>query len=248
MKAWLALWLCLGFATAPAAAPWRIAAIELPPAFGSHTPQGGYYAVLLRRLLQELEVEPEFVFLPPQRAYQAALDGAVDAALPFKRTPEREKHLLFTEPFFVASVRIFVRKADDWQPHDAADLRRQRGCTLLGAQSPEALQAEVDAGEVVMERVPGLEACFRLLRAHRVRFVVAGVNSGWLAAQAMDDQGAGVRMAPFVLAEEPVQLALPRSRAESPQRVQRLNAALRKLRTQLRQLEAQIVPTPPGGK
>lgn len=246
MKALCIGWLLtLAQGLAWAATPWRVAAVELPPAIGPQADQQGYYAVLLRRVLRELDVEPQFVFLPPQRALLAALAGEVDLALPFQRTPEREKRLWFTEPFYIASVRVFQRGADDWQPRDSTALRERRGCTLQGAASPRPLQVEVDAGHVRLERVAHLDACFRLLLAQRVDFVVAGLNSGWLAAHTLPDQGASVRLAPFVLAEEPVMLALPRARPESAQRVQRINAALRKLRAELKQIEAQVVPQRP---
>lgn len=225
--------------------PWRVAAIELPPAIGPQADQQGYYAVLLRRLLRELDAEPQFVFLPPQRAFQAAVAGDVDLALPFQRTPDREKVLWFTEPFYIASVRVFLRATDAWLPHASTELRGKRGCTLLGAAAPPPLQLEVDAAKVRLERVAQLDACFRLLQAQRVDFVVAGLNSGWLAAHTLSDRGAGVRMAPFVLAEQPVMLALPRARPESEQRVKRLNAALRKLRAELKRIEAQVVPQRP---
>lgn len=239
-----ALWLLLHAAAAPSTS-WRVAAIELPPAIGPQAAQQGYYAVLLRRVLRELDAEPQFVFLPPQRAYQAAVAGDVDLALPFQRTPERDKVLWFTEPFYIASVRVFLRATDTWLPQASTDLRGRRGCTLLGAAAPPPLQVEVDADQVRLERVAQLDACFRLLQAQRVDFVVAGLNSGWLSAHTLPDRGVSVRMAPFVLAEQPVMLALPRVRPESEARVRRINAALRKLRAELKRIEAQVVPQQP---
>jgi polar amino acid transport system substrate-binding protein len=236
-----------GTTGAPMAAgeTWRIVAIDLPPAIGPNAAQQGYYAVLLRRVLSELNARPTFIFLPPQRAYQVALAGNADAALPFRPTPEREQHLWFTEPFFVATIRVFVRSDGGWLPGSVAALRGERGCTLQGAQSPVALQQEVDSGRVSFERVSVLDACFRLLQAGRVGFVVAGHNSGWLAARALADGGSSIRMAPFVVAEEPIRLALPKIVPASRERLERFNAAVKRLRTELKQLEASVVPARP---
>lgn len=249
MKRWAVLlwlaWCGLAGATGAASGTWRIVAIDLPPAIGPNAPEQGYYAVLLRRVLRELDAQPQFIFLPPQRAYQVALAGNADAALPFRPTPEREQHFWFTEPFFIASVRIFVRHDAGWMPANVAALRGERGCTLQGAQSPAALQVEVDVGRVSLERVTLLDACFRLLQAGRVGFVVAGQNSGWLAAHALADGGAGIRMAPFVVAEEPIRLALPKVQPASRERMARFNAAVKRLRSELKQLEARVVPPRP---
>jgi hypothetical protein len=51
---------------------WRLATLELPPSIASSLPNQGYYAVLLRRVLAEFGAQPQFVFLPAQRAAGSA--------------------------------------------------------------------------------------------------------------------------------------------------------------------------------
>lgn len=249
MSAWRALLtLVVGLlvaTTAPAVTVWRLGTIELPPSISEKAPLQGYYAVLLRRVLRELDAEAQFVFLPPQRAHADALGGQLDGVLPYKRTAQRERDFWFSDPFFIASVRVFLRAGDDWDPGGIEDLRSQTGCTLQGAQAPEALQAEVDAQRVPLQRVTQIEACFRMLQLGRVRFVIAGQNTGWAVAQALT--GPKFRMAHFVVAEEPVHLALSRRVAGNAERLKAFNLALRRLRSQgvMQQLEAQHVPAPP---
>ncbi len=226
------------------AAGWRIAAIELPPSISERAPQQGYYAVLLRRVLREIGDDAEFVFLPPQRAYQEAAAGRLDAILPMRQTAERERDFWFTEPFFTAKLRLFLKADDAWEPASVAALRGEMGCTLLGSQSPPALQAEVNAGRIPLQTVSQMEACFRMLQAGRVRFVITGQNTGWAAARALHGEGLRLRAAHYVVAEEPVRLALSRKVASSRQRLRDFNQAVRRLRAQgvLQQLEAQHVP------
>lgn len=226
---------------------WRLATLELPPSIGSTLPEQGYYAVLLRRVLAEFGASPQFVFLPGQRAYEDALGGGYDAAFPFKRTPERERHFLFSEPFYLARVRVFMNAELGWQAGTVAELRGRHGCTLIGAQSPELLQRELDQGAVPMQRVTQIEACFRMLQLGRVDFVVAGQNTGWAAQRQLEAEGRSLRLADFVLAEEPVALAFPRVLPQSAARVRAFNDALRKLRKAgvLQALEARHVPAPP---
>lgn len=227
---------------------WRLGTVELPPSVGERLPQQGYYPVLLRRILQELGASAELVFLPPNRVHQELRAGHLDGAFPYLRTPEREAEFLLTEPFFHARVRVFVNADTDWRPRDVPALRGQLGCALQGAQSPAALQAEVDAGHVQLQRVGELEACFRMLQLGRVRFVVSGENGGWTAARSLPGQGMELHMADFVLAEEGIHLALPRSKPESAARLKAFNTALRKLRANgvLQALEARSVPKPPS--
>lgn len=229
---------------ARAAERWRIATIELPPAIGSQLPQQGYYAVLLRRVLAEIDAEPEFSFLPPQRADQDARGGRFDAILPMRRTAERETAYWFTEPFYLARTRVFLRADDPWEPADEAALRGQLGCTLLGGSTPPKLQREVDAGLAKLQRVSQTEACFRMLQLGRVRYVVAGQNAGLYAAAALSDKGPPSRMASQVLAEEALHLALSRAVPANAERLQAFNRALRRLRANgvMQQLEQALLP------
>lgn len=247
MKRWLATLLALLLPGLAAAERWRLGTVELPPSISAKAPNQGYYAVLLRRVLKEFGAEAEFVFLPPQRAFQDALEGRLDGVLPYKRTAEREQQFWFSEPFFVAKVRVFLRADDGWDPGGVSDLRSQTGCTLQGAQAPAELQVEVDTLRVPLQRVSQIEACFRMLQAGRVRFVIAGQNTGWAAAQALRSEGLRLRAAHFVIAEEPVHLALSRRVPANEQRLRAFNQALRKLRAQgvMQQLEAAHVPPPP---
>jgi polar amino acid transport system substrate-binding protein len=230
---------------AQAATIWRLGTIELPPSISEKAPLQGYYAVLLRRVLRELDAEAQFVFLPPQRAHVEALSGQLDGVFPYKRTAQRERDFWFSDAFFMASVRVFLRAGDGWDPGSIEDLRSQTGCTLQGAQAPAALQAEVDAERVPLQRVTQIEACFRMLQLGRVRFVIAGQNTGWAVAKTLP--GPKLRMAHFVVAEEPVHLALSRRVAGNADRLKAFNQALRKLKGQgvMQQLEAQHVPAPP---
>jgi polar amino acid transport system substrate-binding protein len=171
---------------------------------------------------------------------------------PYRRTPEREALYWFTEPFFIAKVRLFLRANDPWEPGDVAALQGRLGCTLHSAQAPARLQREVNAGRLTLQTVSQLDACFRMLQLRRVDFVIAGQNTGWDAQHRLAAEGLRLRAAALVVAEEPVHLALSRRLPGSAARVERFNRALRRLRAQgtLQRLEAESVPQPgePGGR
>lgn len=247
---WIGLLCSLAVVPATPAQPkvWQLATIELPPSISEHAPQQGYYAVILRRVLQEFGAEPKFRFLPPLRVYEQVIAGEVDGALPYKRTPEREQLLWFSEPFYMARVRVFLGRTDPWTPQRPTDLiERGLGCTLQGAQVPDVLRDAAAQGALRLQRVPLIETCFRMLELGRVSYVLTGENTGWTAAAAMSDQGRGLRMAPLVVSEEPVHLAFPRKLAGSVAKLEAFNDAVRKLRKsgELHRIELAHVPRPP---
>lgn len=238
-----ALGMLLAACGAGAAERWRLATVELPPAVSEHLPQQGFHAVLVRRVLQELGVEAELVFLPGQRVHEELRAGRVDGAFPYVSTPEREREFLLSEPFYVAPVRVFVGDAAALPPA-IEGLRGQTGCALRGAESPARLQAELQSGRLRLERADELIGCFRMLQAGRVRFVVAGEHSALAAAAQLRVEGLRLRMANFVVAEQGIHLALPRRLAQSEARLRAFNQALRKLRAAgvMRALERQHLP------
>lgn len=253
MKRWLGLLLALSATQVSAAEKWRLATAELPPAISATAAQNGYYAQLLRRILKELDAEPEFVFLPPSRVLQELRDGQVDGAFPLIRTPQREAEFLFAEPFYRARVRVFVSAAHGEPPADVQVLRGKTGCVPQGAKSPQLLQREIDAGRVRLQQGVGqLGTCFRMLQLGRVDFVVAGENGGWAAARELEIAGLRLHMANFVLGLEDVHLAFPRKSASSQARLRRFNEALQRLRAsgELARLEARLRPPlrPPTGR
>ncbi len=253
-----ALWLVLAGLLVGSASPgpahsqgpaWRLATVELPPSIGESAPQQGYYAVLLRRILREIGTQPEFEFLPPLRTYERVIAGGVDGAFPYKKTPEREQLLWFSEPFYLARVRVFLAQSDPWTPQRPDDLiDRGLGCTLQAAQVPDALREVAASGALRLQRVPLIETCFRMLELGRVSYVLTGENTGWTAAQAMPDQGRSLRMAPLVVSEEPVHLVFPKKLPGSAAKLRAFNEAVRKLRKsgELQRIELAHVPRPPG--
>jgi polar amino acid transport system substrate-binding protein len=212
-------------------------------------PNQGFYAVLLRRLLQEVGAVPAFEFLPPLRAYEQVVEGRVDGAFPYKKTPEREQLLWYSEPFYMARWRVFLAAQDPWTPQHTGELKDHGlGCAMQGSPVPDPLRDDAASGALRLQRVTLIDTCFRMLKLGRVRYVLTGENTGWAAVQALPDQSSGLRMAPLVVAEEGVYLTFPRKRPDSVARLQAFNEAVRKLRKsgELRRLEQAWMPRPPA--
>ena len=251
MRRWFGLGLLLVALAHPAAQAreaWRLATVELPPAISAKLPNQGYYSVLLRRVLQELDVDLELSFLPPHRTVQETADGLYMAAFPLARTPEREREFLVSEPFFIVKVRAFVRKDDPWNGGDAESMRGHLLCNILGAKLHPELQQAIDAGRLQVQRVSDIGACFRMLALGRVRFVVTGENTGYEGMQAVPEGDKRFRVAGPVLAALPVHLMFSRRVKGNAQRMRAFDHALRRLREQgvMAKLEQQVLPQAPA--
>jgi len=246
MSRWLLVLLLAGAALRPALAreTWQLATAELPPSITAKRADNGYYAVLLRRVLQELDVDAQLHFLPPARAIQETQDGRYTAVFPLSLTPERERELIASDPIFQVRIRVFVRRDDPWPGGGLQALRGHALCNIQGARLFPALEAALAEGWLQMQRVPDIGACFRMLALGRVRFVVTGENTGFEGMAAVPDGSRKFRMAAEQLAQQPVFLMFSRQVKGNAQRAEAFNQALRRLRAEgvMQKLEHQVLP------
>lgn len=248
MRAWrgvaLLVLACVWAGPVQARETWRLATAELPPAVTTKRPDKGYYAVLLRRVLQELDVDAELEFLPPARAIQDTVAGRYTAVFPLSLTPERERTLIATDPIFQVRIRVFVRRDDPWAGGGLQAMRGDALCNIQGARLYPELEAALAAGWLQMQRVPDIAACFRMLALGRVRFVVTGENTGFEGMAAVPDGMRKFRMAAEQLAVQPVFLMFSRQVKGNVQRAEAFNQALRRLRAEgvMQKLEHRVLP------
>ncbi|MBB5204903.1 polar amino acid transport system substrate-binding protein [Inhella inkyongensis] len=248
MRGWSALLLALCVArTGWARETWQLGTAELPPAVTAKRADQGYYPVLLRRVLQELDVDARLHFLPPVRAVLDGAAGHYTAVFPLARSAERERDFLVSEPLFTVRIRVFLRRDDDWAGRGLADLTGGLLCNIQGARLYPELETALSDGRLRMQRVSEISACFRMLAAGRVRYVVTGENTGFEGMQAGAGGAAAVRMAPLLLAEQTVHLMFPRTDPASAARRAAFDQAIRRLRAQgvMQKLEHQVLPQAP---
>jgi polar amino acid transport system substrate-binding protein len=226
---------------------WHLATAELPPSVTAKRVDQGYYAVLLRRVLQELDTDAQLHFLPPVRVLMDAAAARYTAAFPLARSAERERDFWISDPIFAVRVRVFLRKDDRWAGRGAADLVDGLLCNIQGARLYPELDQALSEGRLRMQRVSDIAACFRMLAVGRVRYVVTGENTGFEGMRAAADSAARLRMAPLLLAEQPVHLMFPRKDPASPARLAAFNQALRRLRAngEMKKLEHRVLPQAP---
>ncbi|MBF0448095.1 MAG: transporter substrate-binding domain-containing protein [Magnetococcales bacterium] len=78
-----------------------------------------------------------------------AMSGKVDAALSLSRTPERERHLLFTRPYAYDPIIVVVPQAND-HFHSWEDLKNKRVVAVKGMAVMDDLKSTMDQGTLIL--------------------------------------------------------------------------------------------------
>lgn len=223
----------------------RMVSNEFPPYVGRELPQQGFYAALVRRVLQEQGQALELQFQPPARAHASVASGQFDAAFPMLRTPEREREFLFSDPLLLVRSYLFVRA--DSPLAGLNDLPGKRSCHLQDSNQPEPVQRLVDAGSVKVERVAHMAQCFEMLTRGRVDFVALSDYGGWAAIQQARAGTAGFKRVGAPLSLGLLHLVWPRAEPRSAERAAAFNKALADLRRRgvVAQLERELLPALP---
>lgn len=89
-----------------------IATLEYPPFITTGPPVGGPVVDRVRSVFARLGVEVDIVVYPIARGLSMVETGKVDAYFSLKRTPERERILLFTRQPLVTQTFVFFARAD----------------------------------------------------------------------------------------------------------------------------------------
>lgn len=89
-----------------------IATLEYPPFITSGPPVGGSVVDKVRRVFAQLGFEVDIGVYPIARGLSMVETGKVDAYFSLKKTPERERTLLFTHQPLVTQTFVFFARAD----------------------------------------------------------------------------------------------------------------------------------------
>jgi ABC-type amino acid transport substrate-binding protein len=102
-----------GAADKPAARPVvRLATLDWEPYIGTHMPDQGYCAALIRAAYAEQGVEVKIEFYPWARALHLARTGAVDGLMPEYFNPSREAEFVYSAAFPGGPLVLYKRRDD----------------------------------------------------------------------------------------------------------------------------------------
>lgn len=156
------------------AEPLRLAQHEVFPLASEALPKGGFACRIVSAALALSDRQMTINWYPSRRALMMVERGAADMSLGWRKTPEREQTVIFSDkPLIDSSILLFYRKDSPFDWDTIGDLHGLRFGYLIGRQSlpQEFLDAE-NAGELTVERVGVEEQNIRKLLAGRIDAII----------------------------------------------------------------------------
>lgn len=135
-----AIILCLSWASpACAESTLRIMATEWPPVSSSDPANPGVVIEFINAAFALSGINVEYDFDPWPRNFVEIKSGHYFAATPYTKTPERQKHFKFSEPYLKATITVFFNKKalPDYDYEEMDSLRQYRVGVLKGWFSTE---------------------------------------------------------------------------------------------------------------
>ncbi len=92
----------------------------------------GFTIDLLTDIFEAAGYKPDFIFLPWNRALEVAKLGEVDVILHLKKSEEREKYFIYSDPMIYSEQYFFKKKTLDIHPTNFAEIRSYNIATVNG--------------------------------------------------------------------------------------------------------------------
>lgn len=152
-KAWwsISLLLVSALLSAEEGVRLRILAHDEPPFMvapeSPGQPPEGLAIDVARALFSEVDIDHEFVFVPPKRAFSFAATQPGACVIALERSQEREARLTWIGPFLITRHAVYRLRQTDRQVRSLDDLKGLRIGAALGSAAAEYLEVmgfEVD--------------------------------------------------------------------------------------------------------
>jgi polar amino acid transport system substrate-binding protein len=180
LKKLFIIWVCtIGFSShAFAETELIIVTGEIPPVISEQSDKS-FLTAVFQAVEKEMGVKFVFRFLPWKRCEQSVEELKAWGAIPYVRTPEREKKFDFSERLFNSSSKLFGYSPDgkikDISYTELSDLKKYRIGGVRGYWYEKKFR---DAG-IELELVTTEEQNFKKLGSGRVDLVPIDETSGW---------------------------------------------------------------------
>ena len=145
--------------------------IPYPPfEFGRAPDYEGFDVDIVNEIAKRIDLEPKFVKTPFDPIFRNLAQGRFDmVASSTTITPERERTVDFSDPYFPANQSLMVKRGSDIKTE--ADLAGKRVAAQLGTTGADYAKKEVDAEAVRTYDL--VDDAFKALQAGQVVAVIA---------------------------------------------------------------------------
>jgi polar amino acid transport system substrate-binding protein len=189
MKAWkyvLVISVCmLGMSSKSNAETTLIIATGEYPPFISERPEESFLTNIFHEIAKEMGVAFRFTFMPWKRCELAVEELEVWGAIPYARTPERDKKYYFSDYLYIGQTLFFGYSPDGRKKQvsyrELNDLKDYRIGGVIGYYyEPWFREAGLNVEYVASE-----EQSFHKLRKGRIDFFPLGDGTGWYRIKKM---------------------------------------------------------------
>ncbi|MFD2263869.1 substrate-binding periplasmic protein [Lacibacterium aquatile] len=221
--------LALFWAGNAVAAKLSVAAlVDYPPFSDVASPQQGFANELLTAALRRAGHEVEVEMLPWSRALAGVQDGTYDILTCVWRTPDREKTMLFTEPFAVNRL-VFAKRTNE--PFAYRDLRDLNGKTIGTIPGYAYDEDFLKAASFKREEAASVVTNLRKLSAGRIDLTVEDeLILRYVLNTQLSDLRMMLELAPGALSENPLHYAISREHPEAEAIARDFNKALAEMK------------------
>lgn len=151
---------------------------EIPPLI-SEQPEKSFLTAVFQAVEKEMGVKFVFQFMPWKRCEQSVEELKAWGAIPYVRTPEREKIFDFSDRLFNSSSKLFAYSSDgkirDISYTELSDLKKYR----IGGVRGYWYEKKFREAGIELELVTSEEQNLKKLGAGRVDLVPIDETAGW---------------------------------------------------------------------
>ncbi len=220
-------------ATAQAGERLRIATGELPPYATEARADKGIALSIVRRAFELAGYQVEYVFMPWNRTLEESRGGRWDGTAYWGYKAEREKDFWLSDNVLTEQWVFLYRQPLKFDWREMADLKPWRVAAIRNYTYTPEFHALVERGVLNVDWTPDDLAALKKLLARRVDVVPIerNVACDLLSHHFKASQTAGLRVHPQLMTPNfTTHLMLPRSLAQSAERMAAFNRGLAQLR------------------
>ena len=204
------------------AAPLRLVSTEWPP-FTNPPGQPRFALDLVEEAFKRINVAGSTSIVAPASYTQALLSNTFDGSAAAWRDPEREKALLFSQPYLENRLVLVARKGGDVTPAALSALRGKRIAIVEGYA-----YGDIDTLGPTFVRVPTDEGSLtELLRGNVDYTLMDALVVEYLESAHPDESQGRLAIGTNVMLSRPLYLAIRRSHPDAESIISRFNAQLR---------------------
>ncbi|MGL1863224.1 MAG: transporter substrate-binding domain-containing protein [Pseudodesulfovibrio sp.] len=205
---------------------------EWPPLFSEEFKYGGIGSKICEEAFNAAGISVKYVYMPWKRGFEEARAGQWDGTVGWRKTPEREKDFLFSDPILDVDTVFFHRKGRDFSWESLDDIGSMTIGVTLGYGYIDMLEKAAERNGGRVEVAPTDELNLQKLVAGRIDIFPCAEFVGYyiLRAKMMAGSADLVHHAEKPLWDNPLHLLISKDHTNGAQLIERFNQGLKIVR------------------